>query len=69
MVLVGSTELVDATEAAALLGLRHRTSVATYAHRYLDFPLPVVDRGPRRAKYWSKPDLERWATERLRGGR
>jgi predicted DNA-binding transcriptional regulator AlpA len=59
---VDAGDLVDATEVASLLGLRHRNSVSTYMKRYQDFPLPVVDRGPRRGRFWVRAEVLRWAT-------
>ncbi len=54
-------DLVDATEVAGLLGLRHRNSVSTYMKRYQDFPRPVVDRGPRRGRFWVRAEVLHWA--------
>lgn len=51
---------MDAAAVASRLGLRHRNSVATYLHRYADFPKPVVDTGSGRCKLWSRPDVDAW---------
>ncbi len=52
--------LVDAAEVAGLLGLSQRNSVSTYQHRYADFPRPVIDRGPRKARFWRRDDITAW---------
>ncbi len=54
-------ELVDAQEVATILGLAHRNTVSVYQARYLDMPLPVVDRRSGRLKLWLRPEVERWA--------
>ena len=56
-------ELIDATEVAELLGLRHRNSVSTYMKRYDDFPPPAVERGARRGRYWVRSEVLRWSAE------
>ncbi|MEJ7706730.1 MAG: hypothetical protein WKF82_05225 [Nocardioidaceae bacterium] len=58
--LVDVDDLVDAHEVADLLGLAQPNSVYLYQKRYPDMPRPLVDRGPRRAKLWSRSELERW---------
>ena len=57
-----SDELVDATEAAGILGLSHRNSVSVYRGRYDDFPGPVVEKG--RCVLWLRSDIEAWAATR-----
>lgn len=57
-------DLVDAAEVAELLGLRHRNSVSTYMRRYQDFPRPLVERGARRGRFWSRADVLLWAARR-----
>lgn len=64
MVLIAPEDLLDASEVAAELGLAHRNSVTTYAHRYDDFPRPVVVRGNGRLQLWSRDDLARWQRRR-----
>lgn len=54
-------DLVDAAQVAELLGLRHRNSVSTYVRRYQDFPRPLVDRGARRDRFWSRAEVLHWA--------
>lgn len=53
-------DLIDATQVAELLGLRHRNSVSTYMRRYQDFPRPVLDRGARRDRFWARRDVLDW---------
>ena len=55
-----SGDLVDAVEVARMLGLSQRNSVSTYQHRYDDFPQPVIDRGPRKARFWNREDVIKW---------
>jgi hypothetical protein len=52
--------LVDAAEVAGMLRLSQRNSVSTYQHRYADFPRPVIDRGPRKARFWRRDDIITW---------
>lgn len=56
--MVAVEDLIDATTVASILGLAHSNSVATYLHRYEDFPRPVFD-GPR-CKVWSRVDVGVW---------
>lgn len=53
-------DLVDAVQVASLLGLSQRNSVSTYQHRYRDFPRPVIDRGPRKARFWRRREVVSW---------
>jgi predicted DNA-binding transcriptional regulator AlpA len=53
-------DLVDAREVAELMGLAHPNSVYVYQRRYPDMPRPVVDRGSRRAKLWSRSEVAAW---------
>jgi predicted DNA-binding transcriptional regulator AlpA len=57
-------ELVDATDVARILGLANPTSVHVYSARYSDMPLPVIDRGPRRAKLWLRSEVVEWHRRR-----
>ena len=59
-------DFVDANDVASLLGLRHRNSVSTYLRRYSDFPPPVIDRGPRRARIWRRGDIIAWMADHPR---
>jgi predicted DNA-binding transcriptional regulator AlpA len=54
--------LVDANEAAAILGLRQRTSVSVYRNRYPDFPRPVIEKG--KCVLWLRADIEAWLGSR-----
>jgi glutathione-regulated potassium-efflux system ancillary protein KefG len=54
-------DLIDAQEAAKILGLAHRNTVSEYQRRYPEMPRPVVDRRNGRLKLWLRPELERWA--------
>lgn len=56
--MVAVEDLVDASSVASMLGLAHSNSVATYLHRYADFPRPVFN-GPR-CKVWSRGDIAVW---------
>jgi predicted DNA-binding transcriptional regulator AlpA len=59
---IDPAELVDATEVAALLGLRHRNSVSVYRKRHDDFPSPVVAKS--RCLLWLRAEIEAWAAGR-----
>lgn len=56
-------DLLNAAEAAQVLGLSHRTAIATYRGRYAGtdhpFPEPVISKGT--CVLWARQDLERWA--------
>lgn len=62
---VDVSDLLDAHEVAELLGLSSHTAVSVYAKRGL--PEPVIDRGPNRAKFWLRQDIEKWMQNRTRG--
>lgn len=62
-------QLVDANVVAAMLGLKHRNTVATYERRYADFPRPVVVASHGRCKLWSRADVIRWAARRAKAGK
>ncbi len=55
-------DLVDATEVAAMLGLRHRNSVSVYRKRHDDFPVPIVAKS--RCLLWLRADVEAWTANR-----
>jgi len=57
-------DLIDATEVASILGLARANSVYVYQERYPDMPRPVVDRGPRQAKLWLRPEVVAWQRAR-----
>lgn len=56
--MVAVEDLIDATAVAEIVGLAHRNSVATYLHRYADFPRPVFEMG--RCRVWSRVDVDKW---------
>ena len=60
--LVDPTDLLDAHEVAALLGLARRQAVSTYRHRYSDFPSPVIEKS--RCVLWLRSDVEQWQARR-----
>jgi predicted DNA-binding transcriptional regulator AlpA len=62
-------ELIDATVVAAVLGLKHRNTVASYQRRYADFPAPVVVAASGRCRLWSRADVARWAERRIKAGK
>jgi predicted DNA-binding transcriptional regulator AlpA len=64
MVKVDPRDLLNATEAAALLGLAHREAISTYRRRYPDFPEPVIRKGT--CVLWHRSELEGWAKHRTR---
>jgi hypothetical protein len=57
-------DLLNAKEAADLLGLAHREAIATYRRRYEDFPEPLLKKGT--CVLWARQDLVRWAASRRR---
>ena len=59
-------DLLNAREAANLLGLAHREAIATYRRRYEDFPEPVLKKGT--CVLWLRQDLISWAAARARPG-
>jgi glutathione-regulated potassium-efflux system ancillary protein KefG len=64
--LVHTRYLIDAQGIARLLHLSHANSVSTYQRRYPDMPRPVLDLGAGRPRLWLRPDILKWARERLR---
>lgn len=56
---VDPTDLLNATEVAAALGLAHREAVSTYRKRYPDFPEPLIKKGT--CVLWHRPDVDAWA--------
>jgi predicted DNA-binding transcriptional regulator AlpA len=55
-------DLLNASEVAELLGLSHRTAVATYRKRYPDFPEPCIQKGT--CVLWLRSDITRWRESR-----
>lgn len=60
--MIDPADLIDANEAAELLGLARRQAVSTYRGRYDDFPEPVVTKA--RCVLWRRQDIEAWAAQR-----
>jgi len=58
---INPSDLIDAHEVAALLGLSQRNTVSLYQHRYPDMPRPVVDLGRGRCKMWLRSEIVAWA--------
>jgi predicted DNA-binding transcriptional regulator AlpA len=58
---VDPAALIDAHEAARILGLSRSTSIAVYRKRYEDFPLPRLDLGVGRPALWLRADIVEWA--------
>ncbi len=61
---IDPNDLLNAKEAADLLGLAHREAIATYRRRYEDFPEPVLKKGT--CVLWARQDLVNWAANRRR---
>lgn len=61
---VDVADLIDSRGVAAVLGLSHAESVATYRKRHASFPAPVVDMGAGRCLLWVRSDVEAWAAQR-----
>lgn len=53
-------DLIDAEQAAEILGLSSRGAISVYRRRYPDFPEPVIVRGSGRCQLWLRQDLEAW---------
>ena len=60
-------DLVDANGVASILGLTRTSGVFVYQARYTDMPKPVLDLGDRKAKLWSRKEMEAW--QRIRATR
>lgn len=54
-------DLIDANEAAEILGLSSPKTVSTYRARHDDFPEPVVTKGSGKCVLWLRQDIETWA--------
>ncbi|MDX1468938.1 MAG: hypothetical protein R3258_06315 [Acidimicrobiia bacterium] len=61
---VRTEDLIDATEVARILGLKHRNSVSAYQKRYPDMPRPVVDLGRGRPRLWLRHEIVAWHRSR-----
>ncbi|MFL5736336.1 MAG: hypothetical protein ACJ76P_03230 [Actinomycetota bacterium] len=69
MPLIRSEDLIDAHGVAEIVGLAHRNSVSQYQRLYGDMPRPVVRLANGKILLWNRPEIERWAKVRQRGGR
>jgi len=56
---VDPSNLINAREVAAVLGLAQREAIATYRRRYPDFPEPVLQKGT--CVLWLLQDVQEWA--------
>ena len=61
---IDPNDLLNAKEAAELLGLSHREAISTYRRRYEDFPEPVLKKGT--CVLWARKDLDDWMSSRQR---
>ena len=59
---IDPAELIDAAEAAPIIGIRNPKGVGIYRRRYPEFPTPVVDKG--RCVLWLRDEIEAWAAGR-----
>lgn len=57
---VDINDLISATEVAEMLGLSHHNSVSTYMKRYMDFPIPVVNKSNGRIRLWLRSEIQDW---------
>lgn len=61
---VEPSDLLNAGEVAAILGLAHREAISTYRRRYPDFPVPTISKGT--CVLWMRQEIEAWAAARGR---
>jgi predicted DNA-binding transcriptional regulator AlpA len=59
---IDPVELVNAQEAAPLIGLSNPSGVSVYRRRYSDFPRPIVEKG--QCVLWLRSEIEAWARSR-----
>lgn len=64
---VDTDDLIDAAGVAAMLGLSHRNSVATYLKRYPDMPRPVVSIAGSQIRLWLRSEVLAWYESRQAG--
>ena len=57
-------DLADANAVAEILGLSRTNGVFVYQSRYPAMPKPVLDLGQRRAKLWSRTQMQAWQGRR-----
>lgn len=63
---VDTSDLLDASEVAALLGLARREAVSTYRARYDDFPEPLIAKNSGKCLLWHRADIKAWARRKQR---
>jgi predicted DNA-binding transcriptional regulator AlpA len=63
-VLIDPLDLIDASEAAEIIGMTNPGGVSVYRRRYSDFPAPIIEKG--RCVLWLRQDIEAWARGRGR---
>ncbi len=56
---VDVADLIDAAEAATLLGLGSRNAVSVYRKRYEGFPQPAIEHGT--CLLWVRADVVQWS--------
>jgi predicted DNA-binding transcriptional regulator AlpA len=61
---ISASQLLDAGEVAAILGLSNAKGVHVYRTRYDDFPEPFVIKSSGKCLLWLRSDVEAWATTR-----
>jgi hypothetical protein len=66
---VAVDDLIDTAHVAAVVGLTHRNSVATYMRRYRDFPRPLFETEGGQCRLWSRTDVESWLASRRTAGK
>lgn len=59
-------DLLDASQIAELIGLKHRNAVSEYQRRYDDMPRPIVVRNSQRTLLWHRTDIVTWWKQRQR---
>ena len=59
---VNPEDVLNASEVAQMLGLSHRTAVATYRRRYSDFPDPRISKGT--CVLWLRGEIAEWQRAR-----
>jgi len=58
--LIDPHDLIDAREAAAMLGYAHAETFHALVRRRSDVPRPVIDKGKGRSRLWSRTELIGW---------
>ena len=57
-------DLIDAHEAAQVVGLAQANSVHLYVRRYPSFPRPVAIVGKSRLRLWLRSEIQAWNNSR-----